>query len=178
MNVQTLCLAILHDRDATGYEIRKMCTEGEYGFFVEASFGSIYPALSKLEKAGQVEGRVEVQDGRPSKKVYQITDTGREEFQRDLSAPIAEDVHRSEFLMFARFAHLMPAELVAQRVDEHLAYLAQTLTVITSLVDCPRENDWVLRHAVSVLSHMQGYIGNHKQELVEMAKDSDPSTTE
>ena len=44
MNVRTICLAILYDGEATGYEIRKLSVEGEYSYFIDASFGSIYPA--------------------------------------------------------------------------------------------------------------------------------------
>ena len=51
MNVRILCLSILFDTEAaSGYEIRKLSTEGEFAYFVEASFGSIYPALAKLEE--------------------------------------------------------------------------------------------------------------------------------
>ena len=67
MNVKTLCLAILYDENATGYEIRKLSVEGEYAYFVEASFGSIYPALAKLEEEGLVTSQVELQDGKPAK---------------------------------------------------------------------------------------------------------------
>ena len=49
MNVRTICLAILYDADSTGYEIRKLSTEGEYSYFIDASYGAIYPALAKLE---------------------------------------------------------------------------------------------------------------------------------
>lgn len=52
MNVKTVCLAILTQGETTGYEIRKRSTEGDFSFFLEASFGSIYPALSKLEEDG------------------------------------------------------------------------------------------------------------------------------
>ena len=41
MSVRTLCLAILSFGDATGYEIRKLSTEGRYSYFVDASFGSV-----------------------------------------------------------------------------------------------------------------------------------------
>ena len=63
MNVRTLCLSILFEGEATGYEIRRLCVEGECAYFVEASFGSIYPALAKLEDDGLVESRVAQQDG-------------------------------------------------------------------------------------------------------------------
>jgi hypothetical protein len=57
MNVRTLCLSILYEGEATGYDIRRLCMEGEFAYFVEASFGSIYPALAKLEDEGLVTSR-------------------------------------------------------------------------------------------------------------------------
>ena len=80
MNVRTICLAILYDGEATGYEIRKLSVEGEYSYFVDASFGSIYPALARLEAESLVTSRVEQQDGRPAKKIYSITAAGRTAF--------------------------------------------------------------------------------------------------
>ena len=72
MNVRTICLAILYDGEATGYEIRKLSVEGEYSYFIDASFGSIYPALAKLEVDGLVTSRVEMQEGKPAKKVIVV----------------------------------------------------------------------------------------------------------
>ena len=104
MNVRTICLAILYDGDSTGYEIRKLSTEGEYCYFVDASFGAIYPALAKLEDDKLVTSRVEQQDGKPAKKIYSITAPGRHEFINSLFEQLGEDEYRSEFLLFARFA--------------------------------------------------------------------------
>ncbi len=43
----------------------------------------IYPELARLEKQGMVTYRVvEQQDHRPDKKVYEITETGREALRR------------------------------------------------------------------------------------------------
>lgn len=171
MNVQTLCLAILHDLEATGYEIRNMCTDGEYGYFVNASFGSIYPALAKLEQAGHVSCRVEVQDGKPSKKIYQITGSGRDEFRKELLAPLDVDVHKSEFLLFARFAHLMPASLVAERVEMHLGYFKAMTAMISSIETNTNDggNKWVMRHSEAVLGAMLDDIEKHKHELIALA---------
>ena len=77
MNVRTICLAILFEGESTGYEIRKLSVEGEYSYFVDASFGAIYPALQKLEADKLVTSRVEQQDGKPAKKIYVITELGR-----------------------------------------------------------------------------------------------------
>ncbi|MCZ4299639.1 PadR family transcriptional regulator, partial [Henriciella marina] len=70
--------------ETTGYEIRKRSTEGDFSFFLEASFGSIYPALSKLEEDGFVTSHVQAQEGKPAKRVYSITQVGRESFINSL----------------------------------------------------------------------------------------------
>ncbi|MCL4442735.1 MAG: PadR family transcriptional regulator [Actinobacteria bacterium] len=46
-------LGILADRDLHGYEIRKLLIED--GLLMSLSFGTLYPALARLEKAGAVE---------------------------------------------------------------------------------------------------------------------------
>ena len=48
MNIRTLCLGILQFEDATGYEINKLVADGRFSHFIEASYGSIYPALTKM----------------------------------------------------------------------------------------------------------------------------------
>jgi DNA-binding PadR family transcriptional regulator len=46
-------LGLLEERDLHGYEIRKLLRE-QLGLLANVSFGSIYPALTRLEKAGAV----------------------------------------------------------------------------------------------------------------------------
>ncbi|MBZ0218286.1 MAG: PadR family transcriptional regulator, partial [Fimbriimonadaceae bacterium] len=98
MNVRTLCLGILNFEEATGYEIKKLSVEGRFSHFIDASFGSIYPALTRLCDEGLVNVRVEQQEGKPARKVYSITDAGRAEFIASLNEAPAPDKIKSEFL--------------------------------------------------------------------------------
>ena len=52
MNVKTLCLGYLSLHEATGYEIKKDVEDGLFSHFIEASYGSIYPALNQLANEG------------------------------------------------------------------------------------------------------------------------------
>ena len=97
MDIKTLCLGILSLGDATGYEIKKMVAEGSFSFFSEASYGSIYPALGKLMEEGLVTCRAMAQDKRPDKKVYSLTESGREELTISLRKDPDPDKNRSEF---------------------------------------------------------------------------------
>ena len=64
MNIRTLCLGILSLGEASGYEIKKDIEEGLFGHFIEASFGSIYPALNQLAAEGHVTVREQEQTGK------------------------------------------------------------------------------------------------------------------
>src|SRR5690554_3987531 len=127
MNVRTICLAILYEGEATGYEIRKLSVEGDYSYFIEASYGSIYPALAKLETEKLVTSRCELQPGKPNKKIYTITEAGRTAFINALFEDLGDDTFRSEFLLFARFASELPTSLVEARINERLQRIEATL---------------------------------------------------
>ena len=119
MDVRTICLGILTRGDATGYEIKKLFDDDGYQHFVEASFGSIYPALNRLTEEGLVLVREEAQTKRPDRKVYSITQKGRNTFVASLLKPLTEDRHRSPFVFAMLFADLLPIERVTAMLDTY-----------------------------------------------------------
>ena len=123
MDVRTICLGILTRGDATGYEIKKLFDEDGYQHFVEASFGSIYPALNRLTDEGLVSVREELQEKRPDRKVYSITPAGRTAFIASLLKPLPEDRHRSPFVFAMLFADLLPRERVSQMLNGYIDQL-------------------------------------------------------
>ena len=122
MDIRTLCLGILSLGDATGYEIKKMVAEGSFSFFSEASFGSIYPALTKLTEEGLIAFRAESQSKRPDKKVYSLTAEGRKTLEDALAKSPGPDRHRSEFLAALLFAEAVAPERTGDLIDERLAH--------------------------------------------------------
>ena len=114
MNIRTLCLGILSRGDATGYEIKKMAEEGLFSHFIEASFGSIYPALNKMTDEGLLTFRSEAQDGKPDKKVYSITAAGEVALKSALTVFPKKDKFKSEFLFIMLLSeHVDPAHVSA-----------------------------------------------------------------
>lgn len=125
MDVRTICLGILTRGDATGYEIKKLFEDGGYQHFVEASFGSIYPALNRLTEEGYVSVRSESQEKRPDRKVYSITPAGRSAFISSLLKPLPEDRHRSPFVFAMLFADLLPPSRVTGMLDAYIEQVEQ-----------------------------------------------------
>ena len=120
MDVRTLCLGVLSLGDASGYEIKKRL-EDTFSHFYDASFGSIYPALNRLQKEGLVKCETEAQAKRPDKKVYSLTVDGRLSLVSVLNTLPGRDRVRSEFLVAMCFADLLEASQIAEMIDRRIA---------------------------------------------------------
>jgi PadR family transcriptional regulator, regulatory protein AphA len=136
MDVRTICLGILTRGDATGYEIKKLFEDGRFSYFVEASFGSIYPALSRLTDEGLVSVRAEAGVRRPDRKVYSITEKGRSAFIASLNEPLPDDRFRSPFLFAMMFSDFLDQDRVITMIDGYIADTEAKLAQITC--DCGR----------------------------------------
>lgn len=134
MDIKTLCLGILSLGDATGYEIKKLVAEGSFSFFSEASFGSIYPALTKLTDEGYITCRSETQNNRPDKKVYSLTKDGVKELEDALEKSPKPDKNRSEFLAALLFAEAISPARIQNLIDERVNYHAKQINVLEGLL--------------------------------------------
>jgi PadR family transcriptional regulator, regulatory protein AphA len=161
MNVKTLCLGYLSLKDATGYEIKKDVEEGLFSNFIEASYGSIYPALSQLAQESLVTFREEEQAGKPDKKIYSITETGRQALRQALSMVPAQDKYKSEFLFVMLLQdHLTAAQRIAV-IEKQLSDLRHDLANIAECKASPGSNsacEFVMGYGEAVLSAGASYL--------------------
>lgn len=119
MNLSTLCLGLLIEAPLTGYGLHKRVREA-VGHFQHASFGALYPALGKLEAASFVTAQ-QVGSGGLGKRMYAITDSGREIFAKRLLKSSAAETFRSDFLSAMYFADDLPLVEIERLVDQRLA---------------------------------------------------------
>ena len=75
--IDVVILGLLAHEDLTGYDIKKRI-DGAISFFWKGSFGSIYPALSDMEKQGLVKRMKADSSSCREKIVYQITRKGND----------------------------------------------------------------------------------------------------
>lgn len=176
MNVRTLCLGILSTGDASGYEIKKDIEEGLFSNFIDASYGSIYPALTQLAAEGLVTVRAETQTGKPDKKVYTVTEAGQHGLARSIAVVPHKDKYKSEFLFQMLLQQYITPDVILIAIDKQLADLRADLARIAECRSCQQPHagaifvadygDAVLTAAVSCLEHKrQGLV----QELARRA---------
>ncbi|MHB1775668.1 MAG: PadR family transcriptional regulator [Acidimicrobiales bacterium] len=174
-------LGLLEEQELHGYEIRRQLRD-TLGLLANVSFGSLYPALARLEAAGDVEAVEAAGDptppapptgslsgeravlrsrrpararGRRSRKVYRITDQGRRTFTELLAGGGADDA-RSFGLRLAFARHLPPPARLAL-LERRRAQLVQRL----SEVDGARSEVALDVYARSVVEHTaEGVAGD------------------
>ena len=140
MDVKTVCLGMLTEGPASGYDLKKQF-ESSFAHFFAAGYGSIYPALASLAEKGLVECEEIPQEGKPDRKVYRISEAGREHLLEALRKTTPCHKIRSEFLAMMCFAHLMRPEDVAAVIDHRLAEIDRYRELFAELEsDCM--DDW------------------------------------
>jgi len=109
-------LKLLDESPRHGYEVIRLLQDRFMGVYAPSP-GTIYPRLARLEEDGLVTH--EEVDG---KKVYSITDKGRDLFAESLREPPAPDKIRSDFCFVMLFAHLLPPTLIDRLIRERIAW--------------------------------------------------------
>ena len=175
MDVKTVCLGMLTDGAASGYDLKKQF-ESSFGHFFAAGYGSIYPALSALAEQGLVSCEEIPQDGKPDRKVYAITDEGRTFLLEALQNTSPCHKVRSEFLAMMCFAHLMRPGDVEAVLDNRLVDIERFKGIFQE-IEADRMHDWpqgmkfVLGFGKAIAATMEQYINDNRYLLVEEAEE-------
>ena len=87
-------LGLLKYQDSTGYDLTKMFEDSLNNFW-HAQSSQIYRELNRMEEKGWVTSRSVVQDKRPNKRIYSITEEGRNAWKAWLyeAPPAFENPH-------------------------------------------------------------------------------------
>lgn len=116
MTLQYALLGLLSYQSMTGYELKKLFDESISNFWY-ASLSQIYRELAALEKKGLLTSAIQQQSDRPDKKIYSITEDGRQVFQnwiRNFPEKLSKE-KRDEFTLRIFFgANLSSQELEAE----------------------------------------------------------------
>lgn len=106
--LEYIILGFLMKEEMSGYDLKQWmanCTS----YFFDASFGSIYPALKRLEEKGCICCH-EVVESSKFKKLYSITDMGKSYFMNWLEKPIVFSKTKQEHLVYFYFYQYLPKE--------------------------------------------------------------------
>jgi DNA-binding PadR family transcriptional regulator len=126
--MRELFLALLSGERAHGYELKQSLEQGFGDLLPAVNAGQIYVTLGRLERDGLVVGQDVPGDSR-GKRVYELTDAGREALAAWIEAPVSNRPLRDEFFM--KLAVLASAQLA----DPNQLLEAQRREYLQSLRD-------------------------------------------
>ena len=86
MSLKHAILVLLETEPGSGYDLLKRFNE-RLGYFWNATHQQIYQELKKMHQAELINLTLETQDGKPNRKVYSVTASGREDLIQWISEP-------------------------------------------------------------------------------------------
>ena len=123
MSLPHAILGFLQIVPMTGYYLKTVAFDQSVAHFWPAVLPQIYRELDRMEGWGWVESEVEIQEGKPNRKVFTITAGGEEELERWLREYQPPPAHREAFLVQLFFgAQLSNEEIIALLEDQRRAH--------------------------------------------------------
>ncbi len=134
-------MALLYERPMHPYEMVTVMRERGKHETVRLRYSSLYSVVSAMEREGLISPRETMREGRrPERKIYEITDAGREEFLTWLRELLREPV--KEYTQFAAglsFLPGLPPEEAIALLEERVGRLEAETGEMRARIDDARE---------------------------------------
>jgi PadR family transcriptional regulator AphA len=98
VSIRHFILGLLNRQPMSGYDIKRFLKSLSW-LIDSPSFGSLYPALHALLEDGLVTVEVISRQDKPPRKIYSITEAGRQALQVWMDQPVASGVSLKAFVM-------------------------------------------------------------------------------
>ncbi|MFJ6793449.1 PadR family transcriptional regulator [Streptomyces sp. NPDC091268] len=133
MALRHAVLAALLDGEYSGYQLAKTFDIGVANFW-HALPQQLYAELAKLEGQGLVAGRQVVQETRPNKRLFHVTDAGRAELERFAQAAAKPSSIRDDLLVKVQSADLIGTAAVIEQLTERASAAEGKIELLGTLL--------------------------------------------
>lgn len=122
-----LLLGLLLNKSMHGYEMQSMIEQSKMDQWANILSGSIYYALNRMEEEGLIVAEAEERTGARLRKIYAITEAGREHFKELLLQSLSTKPHsaKSDFTLGLAWIHMLPKEDALSVLRRNLSELEQ-----------------------------------------------------
>ena len=143
-------LGLVSFGEMSGYDLKRFADRSIHHFYWSPAASQVYSELRRLKSMGFVTERRVEQQTRPDKRLYQITQRGREELQRWLDHPDADQGVRKSTFLLKLFLRRDTSYQVA--IDQLLARLSQIERTLAEYERIENEikdvDDWLFPYLV------------------------------
>jgi DNA-binding PadR family transcriptional regulator len=125
-------LAALHEFPCSGYDLAKKF-DGSVGFFWSASHQQIYRELTKLEEQLYISALLVQQSNRPDKKIYEVTEAGKDFLRAWIAQPSTIGAIKDELLVKLFAGDLVDPAMLVNELKHHRAQHQELLDTYKSI---------------------------------------------
>lgn len=133
MALRHAVLAALLDEELSGYQLAKAFDTGVANFW-HALPQQLYAELARLEKEELVTGREVVQDTRPNKRLFKVTEAGLAELERFAATVSKPSFIREDLLVKVQVADRVDTAEVIARLMERAASAEARIELFSGLL--------------------------------------------
>jgi len=135
-NSELIILGLVAEEPKYGYQIEQNIIQRGMREWTEIGFSSIYYILNKLEDRGLLVSEKRTEGERPARKIYRLTDPGRQEYQKAVRARLTSPRPRTDDfdIGLANLLALDRSELL-QALTSYQATLKAKLTQVQAKYD-------------------------------------------
>lgn len=133
MALRHALLAALLEGEASGYELSKRFDVSVANFWY-ATPQQLYRELDRLDADGLVRGRRVRQRRRPDKRMFRLTNAGREELRAFAATPTKPTAIRDDLLVKVQAADASTAAALVEELGERAAHARAKLALYDRLV--------------------------------------------
>jgi PadR family transcriptional regulator, regulatory protein AphA len=126
MSLKHAILGFLYSQSLSGYDLKKAFDESVRHFWL-ANQSQIYRTLAMLNEEAFVEQEVIEREDRIDKKIYHITEAGKEELENWLSKPLAPTDYREPFLIQLYFGGILSDDALLNLLQHEIKGLEEKL---------------------------------------------------
>jgi DNA-binding PadR family transcriptional regulator len=125
-------LGMLARRPQHGYELKRTFEQMTGGFW-ELNYGQIYQSLDRLSEEGYVHYTVEQEESVPDKKVYAITEEGKQALEDWLASPEEPRPRPLRDELFIRLAVMAPRDItpMLELISQHQGVYLEKMQELT-----------------------------------------------
>ncbi|MBU7015582.1 MAG: PadR family transcriptional regulator [Theionarchaea archaeon] len=123
---EAVILGLLCEGSQYGYDLEKTLDQRNMRVWTEIGFSSIYYVLKKLEAKNLITSTVESVSGKPSRRVYHVTEQGLIMMRQKVKSVLSESKKEvSPFDLGIAYSNLLLPEQVVECLDSYLESLEE-----------------------------------------------------
>jgi PadR family transcriptional regulator AphA len=133
-------LGLLSQKPMSGYDIKRFL-ESLSWLIGSPSFGGLYPALHALHKDGLVTVDLQLRDGKPPRKIYGPTESGRRALKEWIGQPANSSAPLKGFLMRLILADSYPPAGLIAHLQQRRAQVAASQVDLQKTAESPEKTN-------------------------------------